>query len=136
MKEIFYNGKPYTLKKIPIKNWTIFIEELQKVEKDFKILIKQPWYKKIFKTVSSKIYNGEMGEYGEIYEKIVYSLKNYPSKITHLLFIATQIPEEELIEGSLEDLVGLAEQVWEVNNLINIFKDNLKKVLAQRQMIV
>jgi hypothetical protein len=133
-KEVTYNGKTYTISQILVKDWELFSTELEKVIIDFYNSMKTPWYVKLWQKVfkKEKMLVGELGEYGRMFEILLGVLKRYPSKLTHLLFLATNISEDELKKGSLEDMYNLILEVWELNNLKAFFLKVLKEMQPKR----
>jgi hypothetical protein len=121
----------YEVPKVPLGKIPHISEEVDALYREAMQLffIKKPWYKRI---IPRKVFHWEMNYYGnEIWQGIIYILRNYPARIAHLLFYITNIPEEEILKGSLDDIYGLLKTVWEENDLIKIYVFATKKQQAQ-----
>ena len=135
-KEVVYNGKTYVISQILVKDIELFSDEMERVIIDFYNSMKTPLYLKLWRKVfkKEKMLVGELGEYGRIFELLLGVLKRYPSKLTHLLFMATNIPEDELNKGSLDDMYNLCVEVWELNNLKAFFLKVFKGLQPKNPM--
>ena len=123
-KKVSFNGREIEIKKMPLRRFAEFADELDIFIKGVR-LVKLSWWRKMF---PAKWVYGEAGELGPLAEQVIYGLRNYPTKVARLVSIATGLTESEILEGSFDDVCALTVAFWEHNNLISVFKDTLGKL--------
>lgn len=142
-KEVDFNGKSYTIRKMPLIRYDEFATQLDKVVKGFRIKPKPAIVSGLLALAGKVlpgwakpapvVLAGEFGEFGPIFELIVYNLRTAPRPVARLISIASEIPEAEIMNASIEDVANLAVEIWELNNLARVFGETLKKVMASVQ---
>lgn len=130
-KQIEFAGQQVEIRKMSLTHLEQFSIELEGFLKGFRLLAKKGLMRRLWlKIVPPKSILGEMGELGEYAEFVIYALRNYPRKVAKLLSVASGLSEDEIMAADFESACNLVYEVWELNNLVNVFSSSIKKVLS------
>lgn len=114
-KKVSFAGKDYVIRKMALGKYADFSEKLEQLLPN-----------------KEEIATMIRGEAGDRIEVIMRLFKSAPRTFAELIHIATGVPEKELLEALPEEVMDLAEEVYQLNE-IDKLGERVKKVLRMGQ---
>lgn len=108
-KKVSFNGKEYQVKPLPIRKYKVLLEKVAEIVdlSDLKAL---------------------MGEESANSGVALRKFADAPDKLAEICELATGITKDEVLDGDIEQVIGLLIATIQVNNIIKVFTDAIKKI--------